>query len=445
MTLDARPLKYKDDAVGLYAKTWAAPNTNRSGIHFLERFPAIDVGCTYDVESSGEGAVLPRLVFNFADGSSTRAEPGWPDHFRTRPAVCEYARGPRESDAAMLLVSSSTDYLFRLWPLFLNKILYATEAKLRLFIWIGELPAAATRATAAGCYLSQPNRARFDQKPLIMHAQQRKLADSYTTDSYDIKDVTRVSNHHVKMPATLAVLAHPSIRGVYYVDLDSVAQLPFNLTNVRRTHGQYADVIFKWTKKLGPSTLRWKVMGSRFYVRDTVFGRRFFERWFDNRCSFKDQYSLWHTILELSAEAGCVDYEGEIWERHSYDSVRHMKPSMAGAELQLTCDVIHEKCPAFKYGNEGPSNQCVYGDVPDVLDNVLHHAIPPDGPGLREVAYGSQKLVVENTCFYAGNRARIDDQRDIKRGLCKYAGSWREYLEKLGVVGRDTSVHPWGE
>ena len=122
-----------------------------------------------------------------------------------------------------------------------------------------------------------------------------------------------------------------------------------------------------------------------------------------------------------------------------------MKPSMAGAELQLTCDVIHEKCPTFRYGNEGPSNPCVFDDVPDVLDNVLHHAIPPDGPGLREVTYGSQKLVVENTCFYAGNRARIDDTRDIKRGLCKYAGSWREYLEKLGVVGRDTSKHPWGE
>ena len=106
---------------------------------------------------------------------------------------------------------------------------------------------------------------------------------------------------------------------------------------------------------------------------------------------------------------------------------------------------LDEKCPTFKYGNEGPSNPCVYDDVPDVLDNVLHHAIPPDGPGLREVAYGSQKLVVENTCFYAGNRARIDDARDIKRGLCKYAGSWREYLEKLGVVGRDTAKHPWGD
>ena len=30
MTLDARPLKYKDDALGLYAKTWAAAHTNRT-------------------------------------------------------------------------------------------------------------------------------------------------------------------------------------------------------------------------------------------------------------------------------------------------------------------------------------------------------------------------------------------------------------------------------
>ena len=82
MTLDARPLKYKDDAVGLYAQTWAAPNTNRSGIHFLERFGAIDVGCTYDVESSGAGESLPRLVFKFADGASTRAEPKYPGSWR---------------------------------------------------------------------------------------------------------------------------------------------------------------------------------------------------------------------------------------------------------------------------------------------------------------------------------------------------------------------------
>lgn len=87
----------------------------------------------------------------------------------------------------------------------------------------------------------------------------------------------------------------------------------------------------------------------------------------------------------------------------------------------------------------------MFDEVPDALDNVLHHAIPPDGQGLRTVPYGSQKLVVENMCFYAGNRARIDDARDVKRNLCKYAGSWREYLGKLGVVGRDVKAHPWGD
>ena len=42
-------------------------------------------------------------------------------------------------------------------------------------------------------------------------------------------------------------------------------------------------------------------------------------------------------------------------------------------------------------------------------------------------------------------QARIDDARDVKRNLCKYAGSWREYLGKLGVVGRDVKAHPWGD
>ena len=64
-------------------------------------------------------------------------------------------------------------------------------------------------------------------------------------------------------------------------------------------------------------------------------------------------------------------------------------------------------------------NFAFINDVPDVLDNVLHHAIPPDGPGLREVAYGSQKLVVENTCFYAGNRRASTMHDDQKRGLCE--------------------------
>lgn len=60
-----------------------------------------------------------------------------------------------------------------------------------------------------------------------------------------------------------------------------------------------------------------------------------------------------HTILELAAEAGCINYNGELWRDHSYEAVRHMKPSKAGAELQLTCDNIHEKCPSFQVRQRG--------------------------------------------------------------------------------------------
>ena len=95
MTLEARPLKYKDDAVGSYAKTWATPNTNRSGIHFLERFGAIDVGCTYDVESAGAGAIMNlhaiepgRPKFDFHTGIDDARD--------QKRGLCKYAGSWRE-------------------------------------------------------------------------------------------------------------------------------------------------------------------------------------------------------------------------------------------------------------------------------------------------------------------------------------------------------------
>ena len=68
MTLDARPLKYKDDAVGSYAKTWAAARIRFRTLRRAEcctydvedldlrdsSFAAIDVGCTYGVEGSSD-------------------------------------------------------------------------------------------------------------------------------------------------------------------------------------------------------------------------------------------------------------------------------------------------------------------------------------------------------------------------------------------------------
>mmetsp|Transcript_7160 Transcript_7160/g.22555 ORF Transcript_7160/g.22555 Transcript_7160/m.22555 type:complete len:458 (+) Transcript_7160:2180-3553(+) len=426
-----------------YAPRWATAGSDRGVAPFLEKFGPIDVACTFDVVRVGlDGRAGPELTFRFADGTTLRATPdNATARFRERPAVCEYERGDATADAAMLMVANGPGYLFRLWPLFLNKLLFASEAKLRPFVWLGELPDSLTEATAPGCLSSKLARsARKGPK--------RRLSVSYNADAARRGDATRVSNHHVKMPAALATLAHPTVAGVYYVDLDSAAQAPFNLTGVRDAHERgFSDVAFKWTRKKGAATLRWKVMGSRFYARDTAFGRNFLVRWFENRCSFKDQYSLWHTILELAAEARCVDYRGDVWRDYDYDDARHVSPAKAGIGLQLTCARVREACPNFRYGNDG--GPCRVDETPNCLDAVLHHAIPPSGDGLTNATYRTAAgrravLVMERVCVYDGERVRVDDARDVRRGVCAYL-PLDAYLRRLGVAGRDRATHPWGE
>ena len=115
------------------------------------------VACTFDVVRVGlDGRAGPELTFRFADGTTLRATPdNATARFRERPAVCEYERGDATADAAMLMVANGPGYLFRLWPLFLNKLLFASEAKLRPFVWLGELPDSLTEATAPGCLSSK--------------------------------------------------------------------------------------------------------------------------------------------------------------------------------------------------------------------------------------------------------------------------------------------------
>jgi hypothetical protein len=140
-----------------YAAAWATPgDASRCGggddCAWMAGFGAIDAGCTFDVASVGLAAAGaaprgPALRFALANGSAFFAAPAsGGGRFRSRPAVCEYAGGNGTGDAALLVVANSAGYLFRLWPLFLNKLLYASDAGLRPFLWIGELPPALERA-----------------------------------------------------------------------------------------------------------------------------------------------------------------------------------------------------------------------------------------------------------------------------------------------------------
>ncbi|KAH8096001.1 10-hydroxy-9-(phosphonooxy)octadecanoate phosphatase [Aureococcus anophagefferens] len=108
------------------------------------------------------------------------------------------------------------------------------------------------------------------------------------------EDVTWVSNHYIKVPRPRQ--ATTDRRRAYYVDLDAVH-------------------------------------GSRFYARDAPFGRNFFAAWFANRCSFKDQYALWHTAMR-------------------------------------------DACPHFRYCDDGGDR---HSEQP-IVDEIFHHSIDARDP-----------------------------------------------------------------
>ena len=484
-----------------YVNAWGTPGSgsvkrcggSTKSCDWVREFGPVDVGCAFDVGnlglvSKGESfPKAPKLSFRFADGARFEVAHGDDEakkRFRRRPVLCEYVPrgGPKNASAdggevALLMVSNSAGYLFRLWPLFLNKLLYATDVGLRPFLWIGELPPALQRAAAPACLASKDalpttpicegaktwfygsNRKkncayvarRPEQRcPRIGAAaacavcgkctpRRRRLKSFYdgavADDWFSVAAVGHISNHYIKMPATIATLRDPTVRSVFFVDLDAITPWPWRkpAATMTKIPDGAPDVVFGITNHLA---LSWQVHGSRFAVRSSAFALDFFARWMANRCSFKDQYSLWHTILQVAADAGCVDYRGELWRNYGYWGAKHVSLEKARGDyhdsMYLDCDTIRDKCPAFGYG----TTLCPRGpeDVePHIIDTIVHHTIDEgEDDALRTFTYRTSKgdkvhFEVENAVFPDG----------------RSTGSNRDYLQDLGILDRDPRVHPW--
>ena len=129
-------------------------------------------------------------------------------------------------------------------------------------IWLGELPPALRKPTSEACLHSAEMKTRTIT---------RRLAPTSYYDGTRIAG--QCSNHYIKMPATLAALAHPEIKALYYVDLDSVARYPWirnyshwttSTKRLREHENNFSDVSFHpigsgWRK----GSLRWHVSGDR--------------------------------------------------------------------------------------------------------------------------------------------------------------------------------------
>ncbi|KAK7248260.1 hypothetical protein SO694_00129062 [Aureococcus anophagefferens] len=259
------------------------------------------------------------------------------------------------------------------------------------------------------------------------------------------EDVTRVSNHYIKMPAAVAVLRDPSVSSLFFVDLDAVTQFPWEASDMALKPKDENDVRLRAPVVFGLTShdsLAWQVHGSRYSLRGQ-YAVDFMARWFENRCSFKDQYSLWQTILELAGDAGCVDYRGELWRDYGYWEAKHMSREKAHgqylASMYVTCDSIADKCPDFGFGT---TNCDRFGAKPRLADKIAHHTIQEGDPdGLREFHYRSSSghdvtFEVENAIFLEGTG------HSLTHTHLEHVTNER-YLEALGILGRDTRRHPW--
>ena len=126
--------------------------------------------------------------------------------------------------------------------------------------------------------------------------------------------------------------------------------------------------------------------------------------WFHYRCTFKDQYALWHTILKLASRFGCLEYDNDIL-RMKYWVVKDLKAERTS--LLLDCSIIERKCPLFPY-----ARPCA-AEPPDLLDAVYHHTMR------RGATFDTGSLVVENACFE--KRVRTVPPCEIPSSLSTYA------------------------
>ena len=252
------------------------------------------------------------------------------------------------------------------------------------------------------------------------------------------EDVTRVSNHYIKMPAAVAVLRDPSVSSLFFVDLDAVTQFPWEASDMALKPKDYNDVrlrapvVFGLT---GHDSLAWQVHGSRYSLRGQ-YAVDFMARWFENRCSFKDQYSLWQTILELAGDAGCVDYHGEVWSELTYKEALHGSGADLAARLPgvaLDCARVDARCPDWTFRKRGAS--CDHAD-PNLIDALYHRSLA----GHRDTqvfAFDGGNITVANACFTTRGTPLENTTKCVSYDP-------EEYVAKLGIRARDRTRHAWG-
>mmetsp|Transcript_19040 Transcript_19040/g.28777 ORF Transcript_19040/g.28777 Transcript_19040/m.28777 type:complete len:357 (+) Transcript_19040:46-1116(+) len=142
------------------------------------------------------------------------------EHKDRNPFIPSTALSGEESSLILLMVANSVEYLFRFWPFFVHKVLWADSLAFRIAIWIGELPVGIAETFTDECRASKVLQSAIRQAhDAISSDQQRRylMRAAYYDARHDVKSSFINSNHHIKMLATYATLRYlsPKVSGLF--------------------------------------------------------------------------------------------------------------------------------------------------------------------------------------------------------------------------------------
>jgi len=284
--------------------------------------------------------------------------------------------------------ADSLSYLFRLWPYFANKVVWAKSAGLPLAVWIGELPPRIAQTVSKECAASVEK--RRSPLPADGARSKRKKQSFYAPRGDGPTELN--SNHHVKMLSAYALLGKRDVDGLIFVDMDTyVARASFSdqgsLHRLLSAHaGGAVDVLFENARE--PRAF-WHVHGNVYYLRDSHLARKFLSEWLTWRCGFKDQYSLWHAILSLAGDAGCMPYRGEIFKRLDYENASKVNKTLDRfPHLEMSCKQRQARCPDFRFcGDEYDLSKLVFGHKSINGLNSQRLPYPSDGAAAHHLTF----------------------------------------------------------
>ena len=346
------------------------------------------------------------------------------------PSLCAYGlKTARQRGVVGLVVASSISYLFREWASFVNKAAYFEAAGLDWSLFVGDLDARLATRVSSLCawrlnstaikrdnlqlkasdslYVGDARRlnsnhlakiiatyALLDRpgiagvayvdmdamapRPAILAAARRPPAapvDAFVAvDPRDDKAKRlekRAARWQAATPAVVAPDDAPNISWWSNIPDDGRAPPPAKTKKAKWWRITVSPL--KSSPKAEEEARRrprafWQTKSMRYFVRagDDV-SYKILGRWMEHRCGFKDQLPLWHALLTVAGEAGCLDYKPS--PRHpgvfglDYSAARgypdrtprRQRPAPRDDPLLVTCADLEAKCPHLRICDQGTS------------------------------------------------------------------------------------------